>query len=133
MQIPKVTPFLMFNNEAEEAIELYTSVFEDSEVVSMVKYDEFGSGEAGAVQHAIIRLKDQIIMAIDNSNGTEIPMNPSISLFVTVDNVMEMERLYSGLKSGGAILMAKTELGPYREFAWIQDRFGVNFQLALMD
>ncbi|AMY05003.1 hypothetical protein CD149_04700 [Staphylococcus condimenti] len=133
MQIPKVTTFLMFDNQAEEAIELYTSLFEDSEIISMVKYDEFGSGEAGAVQHSIFRLKDQILMAIDNTNGTEIPMNPSISLFVTVDNAMEMERLYSGLKKGGAILMAKSELGPYREFAWVQDRFGVNFQLALMD
>lgn len=71
-------------------------------------------------------------MAIDNMNGTEIEMNPAMSLFVTAKDQYEMDVLYNGLKDGGAILMPKTEMQPqYREFAWVQDKFGVNFQLAL--
>ena len=58
-------------------------------------------------------------------------MNPSISLYITVDNAMEMERLFNGLKKEGAILMPKTAMPPFREFAWVQDKFGVSFQLAL--
>ncbi|MGS0650652.1 VOC family protein [Staphylococcus arlettae] len=132
MSIPKVTTFLMFNGNAEEAINLYMDAFEDAEILSMVKYDEESGEMAGAVQHAIFRIKDQVLMAIDNINGVDIEITPAMSLYVTVDNAMEMERLFSKLKSDGAILMPKTEMPPtFKEFTWIVDRFGVNFQLAL--
>lgn len=121
----------MFNGQAEEAINLYVEAFEDAEILAMVKYGENDNEPTGAVQHAIFRLKDQVFMAIDNMNGVDVDMNPAMSLYVTVDSPLEMERLFSKLKSGGAILMPKTEMPPFREFTWIVDRFGVNFQLAL--
>lgn len=131
MEIPKVTPFLMFNNQAEEAVNLYTSLFKNSEILTMVKYGEDGPGESGTVQHSIFTLNGQVFMAIDADNGEELPMNPSISLYVTVEDAREMERLFNGLKKEGAILMPKTPMPPFREFAWVQDKFGVSFQLAL--
>ena len=133
MAIPKITTFLMFNGQAEEAINLYVDAFEDAEILAMVKYEEDDKEPTGAVQHAIFRLKDQVFMAIDNMNGVDVDMNPAMSLYVTVDSPLEMERLFSKLKSGGAILMPKTEMPPFREFTWIVDRFGVNFHLALPD
>lgn len=54
MEIPKITTFLMFNNQAEEAINLYTSLFENSEILTMVKYGEEGPGVPGTVQHSYI-------------------------------------------------------------------------------
>ncbi|MEN0450893.1 VOC family protein [Staphylococcus aureus] len=131
MDIPKITTFLMFNNQAEEAVKLYTSLFEDSEIITMTKYAENGPGDPGTVQHSIFTLNGQVFMAIDANSGTELPMNPAISLFVTVKDTIEMERLFNGLKDEGAILMPKTNMPPYREFAWVQDKFGVSFQLAL--
>ncbi|HFF0611650.1 TPA: VOC family protein [Staphylococcus aureus] len=131
MDIPKITTFLMFNNQAEEAVKLYTSLFEDSEIITMAKYAENGPGDLGTVQHSIFTLNGQVFMAIDANSGTELPMNPAISLFVTVKDTIEMERLFNGLKDEGAILMPKTNMPPYREFAWVQDKFGVSFQLAL--
>ncbi|WP_251516350.1 MULTISPECIES: VOC family protein [Staphylococcus] len=131
MNIPKITTFLMFNGEAEEAINLYIDAFEDAEILNIVRYGEDDEEPTGTVQHAIFRLKDQIFMAIDNVNNVDIEMNPAMSLYVTVDSAMEMEQLFSKLKREGAILMPKTEMPPFREFAWIQDKFGVNFQLAL--
>ena len=131
MEIPKITTFLMFNDQAEEAINLYTSLFEDSEILTMVKYDEDGPGTPGTVQHSIFTLNGQVFMAIDAHNREEIHMIRSMSLYVTVKDAMEMERLFSGLKKEGAILMPKTEMPPFREFAWVQDKFGVSFQLAL--
>ena len=59
MEIPKVTPFLMFNNQAEEAVNLYTSLFKNSEILTMVKYGEDGPGEPGTVQHSIFTLNGQ--------------------------------------------------------------------------
>lgn len=132
MKIPKITTFLMFNGDAEEAVQLYTSLFEDSEIITMVKYDNTTPQYEGKVQHTIFKLNGQVFMAIDNMNGKEIEMNPAMSLFVTAKDQYEMDVLYNGLKDGGAILMPKTEMQPqYREFAWVQDKFGVNFQLAL--
>ncbi|MDU6091517.1 MAG: VOC family protein [Staphylococcus lugdunensis] len=130
MEIPKITTFLMYNNQAEEAINLYTSLFDDSEIITMVKYDEDGPGEPGTVQHSIFTLNGQVFMAIDANSGQELPMNPAISLYVTVKDNAEMERLYNGLKKEGAILMPKTEMPPYKQFAWVQDKHGVSFQLA---
>ncbi|ADC87788.1 VOC family protein [Staphylococcus lugdunensis] len=130
MEIPKITTFLMYNNQAEEAINLYTSLFDDSEIITMVKYDEDGPGEPGTVQHSIFTLNGQVFMAIDANSGQELPMNPAISLYVTVKDNAEMERLYNGLKKEGAILMPKTEMPPYKQFAWVQDKYGVSFQLA---
>ncbi|MCH8646157.1 VOC family protein [Staphylococcus lugdunensis] len=130
MEIPKITTFLMYNNQAEEAINLYTSLFDDSEIITMVKYDEDGPGEPGTVQHSIFTLNGQVFMAIDANSGQEFPMNPAISLYVTVKDNAEMERLYNGLKKEGAILMPKTEMPPYKQFAWVQDKYGVSFQLA---
>ncbi len=132
MKIPKITTFLMFNGDAEEAIQRYTSLFQDSEIITMVKYDDTIPEQAGKVQHSIFTLNGQVFMAIDNMNDAEIEMNPAMSLYVTVKDQFEMDTLYNGLKDGGAILMPKTEMPPqYREFAWVQDKFGVNFQLAL--
>ncbi len=132
MKISKITTFLMFNGDAEEAIQRYTSLFQDSEIITMVKYDDTIPEQAGKVQHSIFTLNGQVFMAIDNMNGAEIEMNPAMSLYVTVKDQFEMDTLYNGLKDGGAILMPKTEMPPqYREFAWVQDKFGVNFQLAL--
>ena len=130
MEIPKITTFLMYNNQAEEAINLYTSLFDDSEIITIVKYDEDGPGEPGTVQHSIFTLNGQVFMAIDANSGQELPMNPAISLYVTVKDNAEMERLYNGLKKEGAILMPKTEMPPYKQFAWVQDKYGVSFQLA---
>ncbi|EJG1255022.1 VOC family protein [Staphylococcus pseudintermedius] len=132
MKIPKITTFLMFNGDAEEAIQRYTSLFEDSEIITMVKYDDTIPEQAGKVQHSIFTLNGQVFMAIDNMNGTDIEMNPAMSLYVTVKDQFEMDTLYHGLKDGGAILMPKTAMPPqFREFALVQDKFGVNFQLAL--
>ena len=61
MAIPKITTFLMFNGQAEEAINLYVDAFEDAEILTMVKYEEDDKEPTGAVQHAIFRLKDQVL------------------------------------------------------------------------
>ncbi len=75
MAIPKITTFLMFNGNAEEAINLYVNTFEDAEILALVRYSESDNEPTGAVQRNF-RLKDQVFMAIDNMNGVDIEMNP---------------------------------------------------------
>ncbi len=128
---PKITTFLMFEGDAEEAMTFYTSLFDDSEIVSITKYGPDGPGgpEAeGTVQHALFTLKGQPYMAID-SFGHAFTFTPSISLFVKCDSEEELETLYENLIEGGTAAMPLDNYGFSKKFGWVQDRFGVSWQL----
>jgi predicted 3-demethylubiquinone-9 3-methyltransferase (glyoxalase superfamily) len=131
----KITTFLMFVGEqhgkAKEAIELYVSLFRNSRIIEMERY---GAGEEepeGTVKHATFSLDDQEFMAIDSGLEHAFTFTPAMSLFVQCETEKEIDALFEALSVGGAILM---ELDTYpfsRKFAWIQDRFGVSWQLNL--
>lgn len=127
----KINTFLMFEGQAEEAIEFYTSLFDDSEIISMVMAGPDGPGgpqAEGTVQHALFTLKGQPYMAID-SFGHEFTFTPSISLFVHCDSEEELETLYEKLMEDGTAAMPIGDYGFSTKFAWVQDRFGVSWQL----
>ncbi len=128
---PKITTFLMFEGDAEEAIEFYTSLFDDSEIVRIKKYgpdNPHGPKAEGTVQNALFTLKGQQYMAID-SFGHDFTFTPSISLFVKCDSEEELETLYEKLSEGGEIAMPLNNYGFSTKFGWVQDRFGVSWQL----
>jgi len=128
---PKITTFLMFEGEAEEAMTFYTSLFDDSKIVSITKYGPDGPGgpEAeGTVQRALFTLEGEQYMAID-SFGHEFTFTPSVSLFVQCDSEEELETLYEKLMEGGTAAMPLGDYGFSKKFGWVQDRFGVSWQL----
>ena len=128
---PKITTFLMFEGQAEEAITFYTSLFNDSEIVRITKYGpdgQFGPEAEGTVQHALFTLNGQQYMAID-SFGHAFTFTPSISLFVQCDSEEELESLFENLSEGGTIAMPLDNYGFSNKFGWVQDRFGVSWQL----
>ncbi len=128
---PKITTFLMFEGQAEEAMTLYTSLFDDSEIVSITRSGPDGPGgpEAeGTVQHAIFTLKGQRYMAID-SFGHDFSFTPSMSLFVECESEEELETLFETLREGGEIAMPLDDYGFSTRFGWVNDRFGVSWQL----
>jgi predicted 3-demethylubiquinone-9 3-methyltransferase (glyoxalase superfamily) len=124
----KITTFLMFEGQAEEAMTFYTSLFEDSEIVRIARYGSEGPGAEGTVQHALFTLKGQPYMAID-SFGHNFTFTPAISLFVECESMEEIERLYEALIEGGTAAMPLGEYGFSERFGWVQDRFGVSWQL----
>jgi predicted 3-demethylubiquinone-9 3-methyltransferase (glyoxalase superfamily) len=127
----KISTFLMFEGQAEEAITFYTSLFDDSEIIRIAKYGTDGPGGPkadGTVQHALFTLKGHQYMAID-SFGHEFTFTPSISLFVQCDSEKELETLYQTLMKGGTAAMPIGNYGFSTKFAWVQDRFGVSWQL----
>lgn len=128
---PKITTFLMFEGDAEEAIEFYTSLFDDSEIVRIKKYGPdgpHGPEAEGTVQHALFTLKGRQYMAID-SFGHDFTFTPSISLFVECDSEEELETLFEKLKDGGEVAMPISNYGFSSKFGWVNDRFGVSWQL----
>jgi len=125
-----VTPFLMFQGEAEAAIRLYVSLFDDGEILVLDTYPE-GAATAGKVLHGAFRIGGQTVRCIDSTVAHAFSFTPSSSLFVDCASEAEIERLAGALGEGGQLLMPLANHGFSRRFAWLNDRFGVSWQLNL--
>ncbi len=127
-----ITPFLMFEGQAEEAMTFYVSVFDDSEILSIKRYgpNEAG-GDEGKVQTATMSLKGQTIMCIDSNITHGFTFTPAISLFVTCDTENEVDELFKKLSEGGQVMMPLDKYDFSQKFAWVADKFGVSWQINL--
>ncbi|MEH6957638.1 VOC family protein [Neobacillus drentensis] len=128
----KVTPFLMFQDgKAEEAMNYYISIIDDSEITSITRYGANESGDEGTVMQATFSVKGQEFMCIDSNVKHQFSFTPSFSIFVTCDTEEEINNLYLKLSEGGQALMPIGNYGFSQRFGWLNDRFGVSWQLNL--
>ena len=127
----KISPFLMFQGQAEEAMNYYTSIIEDSEITSISRYGADGPGEEGTVFQATFTLQGREYMCIDSHVKHQFTFTPSFSLFITADTEEEIDRLYRQLSEGGAVLMPLGDYSFSRKFGWVVDKFGVSWQINL--
>jgi len=126
----KITTFLMFEGDAEEAVNFYVSLFPESEIVNITRYGPGEQGDEGSVNHATFTLSGQPFMAIDSPAEHPFTFTPSISIFVQCDTEDELDMLFEKLSEGGEVLMPLGEYPFSEKYAWINDRFGVSWQLA---
>jgi predicted 3-demethylubiquinone-9 3-methyltransferase (glyoxalase superfamily) len=131
MSTQKITTFLMFEGDAEKAMDFYLSLFEDASVVDVSRYGAEGPGPEGSVQHATFTLAGQQFMCIDSYVKHGFTFTPAISLYVQCESAAELERLYAALAEQGTELMPLGEYGFSTRFGWVNDRFGVSWQLNL--
>lgn len=128
----KVLPFLMFQEgNAEEAMNFYTSLVKDSEILSIVRYGAEGPGDEGTVMQAKFSLKGREFMCIDSNVKHQFTFTPSFSIYVTCDSEEEITELYEKLLEGGQALMPIDNYGFSKKFGWVNDRFGVSWQIDL--
>ncbi|MDW0116519.1 VOC family protein [Sporosarcina thermotolerans] len=128
----KVLPFLMFQEgNAEEAMNFYTSLVKDSEILSIVRYGAEGPGDEGTVMQARFSLKGQEFMCIDSNVKHQFTFTPSFSIYITCDSEEELTELYEKLLEGGQALMPIDNYGFSKKFGWVNDRFGVSWQMDL--
>jgi len=123
----------MFEGKAEEAMNFYTSLFDRSEIVNISRYDENGPGKEGSVIHATFTLNGQEFMCIDSYVKHAFTFTPSMSLYVTCETEEEIEAVFHKLAQDGSVLMP---LGSYpfsKKFGWLNDKYGVSWQLALAE
>jgi len=113
----KITPFIMFNNQTEEAVKLYVSLFKNSKIVSMNKVSEGGPGQNGPVMSATFVLEGQEVNAFDG--GPHFTFSDGISLYVSCETQAEVDELWEKLSAGGE----KGQCG------WLKDKFGVSWQI----
>ncbi len=132
----KTTTFLMFvgkqYGKAEEAINFYTSLFKNSKIINIARSGP-GQGEpAGTVQHAVFSLDGQEYMAMESNGDHHFTFTPAMSIFVKCETEEEIGRLYEKLSEGGAVLMELDKYPFSKKFGWVQDRYGVSWQLNLV-
>lgn len=110
----------------------YTSLIKDSEITSITRYgaNEPG-GDEGTVMQATFTLKGQTFMCIDSNIKHQFTFNPSFSVFIDCDTEEELISLYEELLEGGQALMPLDNYGFSRKFGWVNDRFGVSWQINL--
>ena len=127
----QVTPFLMFEGKAEEAMNFYVSLFPGAQVLEVARYGPGQPALEGSVMLARFSIGSQTIMCIDSYVHHGFTFTPSISLYVECESEAEIDRLYAALGEGREALMPLGNYGFSRKFGWITDRYGVSWQLTL--
>jgi predicted 3-demethylubiquinone-9 3-methyltransferase (glyoxalase superfamily) len=113
----KITPFLWFDDQAEEAINFYSSIFKNSRIKNVSRYGEAGPGPAGTVMSATFELEGQEFMALNG--GPQYQFTEAISFFVNCQTQAEVDELWHKLSAGG-------EEGPC---GWLKDKYGLSWQI----
>lgn len=126
-----VTPFLMFEGRAEEAMTCYVALIADSAIITIERWEAGSPGTAGSIKLARFRLGDLDVLCSDSPVRHAFTFTPSLSLFMACPSEEELDRLSAALGDGGAFLMPPGAYGFSRKFAWLNDRFGVSWQLNL--
>jgi predicted 3-demethylubiquinone-9 3-methyltransferase (glyoxalase superfamily) len=126
-----LTPFLMFQGDAEAAIQLYASLFSGSTVEVIDRYGPGERGAEGAARRAALTISGQRLICFDSPERHDFTFTPSMSLFVECEDEAELDAAFGALSAGGSVLMPPNNYGFSRKFAWLNDRFGVSWQLNL--
>ena len=117
----KITPFLWFNDNAEEAAELYTSVFRNSKIVAITRYGETGPGPKGSVMTVKFQLEGQEFVALNG--GPMFKFTEAISFVVNCETQEEIDRFWEKLSEGGETSRC----------GWLKDQFGLSWQIVPAD
>jgi predicted 3-demethylubiquinone-9 3-methyltransferase (glyoxalase superfamily) len=114
----KITPFLWFDDKAEEAMNFYVSIFKNSKVGRVTRYGEAGPGPKGTVMSATFQLERQEFFALNG--GPLFSFTPAISFFVNCETQQEVDELWESLSAGG-----KEE-----RCGWLKDKYGLSWQIV---
>jgi len=117
--MPKITTFLTFDNQAEEAANFYTSIFKNSKIVNTSRYGEAGPGAKGSLMTATISLDGQELILLNG--GPSFTFSQGISLLVYCETQAEVDDYWSKLTADGGKEVA---------CGWLTDKFGVSWQIV---
>ena len=114
----RITPFLWFNNQAEEAVKFYTSIFKNSKAGAVTHYPEGTPGPAGTVMTVAFQLDGQEFVALNG--GPQFPFTEAVSFVVNCDNQKEIDYYWQKLSAGAKEVQC----------GWVKDKFGVSWQIV---
>ncbi len=113
-----ISPFLWFDDKAEEAMKFYVSIFKNSKIVSVTRYGEAGPGPKGSVMSVASILHGQEFLALNG--GPQFSFTPAISFFVKCDTQQEVDELWEKLSQGGET----------NRCGWLRDKYGLSWQIV---
>jgi len=113
----KITPYLWFDTQAEEAVNLYVSLFKDAKILNISRYGDNTPGQTGKVMLITFQLDGQEFVALNG--GPQFKFTEAISLFVNCENQVEVDRLWDKLSEGGEV----------QQCGWLKDRYGLSWQI----
>jgi predicted 3-demethylubiquinone-9 3-methyltransferase (glyoxalase superfamily) len=114
----KITPFLWFDNKAEEAMNFYISIFKNSKVLNVSRFGEAGPGPKGTVMTATFQLNGQEFTALNG--GPQFAFTEAVSFYVDCETQQEVDELWNKLSEGGE----KGQCG------WLKDKYGLSWQIV---
>jgi predicted 3-demethylubiquinone-9 3-methyltransferase (glyoxalase superfamily) len=118
----KISPFLWFDDQAEDAVNFYISIFKNSKIVSVARYGEEGAKVSGRLQGTVMtvtfQLDGQEFIALNG--GPHFTFSPAISFFVSCETQEELDELWDKLSEGGEI----------EQCGWLKDKYGVSWQIV---
>ena len=117
-QIQKISPFLWFDTQAEEAVNFYISIFEDSRVKTVTRYGDAGPGPAGSVMTISFELAGQEFVALNG--GPIYKFTEAVSFVVNCETQEEIDRMWAKLSEGGSDIQC----------GWLKDKFGLSWQVV---
>ncbi len=127
----KITPFLWFDNNAEEAVKFYTSLFNNSSILTVTRYDKaaekFSGQKEGTAMTVAFKLEGQNFTALNG--GPHFKLNQSISFFVYCESDEKIEKIFTKLSEGGQIIFPLDKYDWSPRYAWVVDKFGLSWQL----
>ena len=115
----KITPFLWFDDRAEEAMNFYVSIFRNSKVLSVTRFGDAGPGPKGAVMTASFELDGQPFTALNG--GPQFPFTPAVSFVVNCETQQEVDQYWEKLTAGG---------GSPEPCGWLKDKYGLSWQIV---
>ena len=116
-EMQKITPCMWFDDQAEEAVNFYISIFRDSKILNVTRYGDAGPGPKGEVMYIMFQIEGQEFMALNG--GPHFSFTPAISFFVNCETQEEVDELWEKLVDGGE----------EEQCGWLKDKYGVSWQI----
>lgn len=128
----QISTFLTFqDNNAENAMNFYVELFDNSKIISVKRWGKDGPVEEGKIMHATFDLNGSTFMCSDSPAIHDWNFSPAVSNYIECENEEELERLFSKLSKNGQVTMPLNNYGFSQKFGWVIDQFGVSWQLNL--
>lgn len=119
------------NNDAEQAMNFYIDLFNNSRIIDIQRWGKDGPAKEGTIMQAVFELNGQKFMVSDSPPIHNWDFTPAVSIYVECENQEELERLFTKLSENGSVAMPVNNYGFSQMFGWVIDQFGVSWQLNL--
>lgn len=130
----QIASFLTFQEEnAEEAMNFYINLFDNSNITELQRYQKGEPGKEGTLKFAKFTLNGSHFMCSDSFIKHDWTFTPAVSLFVEIENEERLNYIFEKLAEGGKIMMPLDNYGFSKKFGFVEDRFGVSWQLNLRE